>query len=239
MKRVLFISMIGAPGRYDPVIYADQPGGDDEAHWVFLQLDTLGPGDRIDYRGVFVCRGEALPEPDEADAVILGGSYHSVHDDLDWQHATMAWLKRYRDTGRPLLAICGGHQMVARDAGAAVERIPGGTAAGTLPVSLTGAGREHFLFAGCAGAPEFHFANSEYVTAPPAGAVVLATREEQPAAALDHGGNWYSVQFHPEATHDSMAASWRPKHPDRATRYRAVNDGNTVLKNFLEGAGDV
>ena len=66
-------------------------------------------------------------------------------------------------------------------------------------MQLTATGREHFLFAGCEDAPEYHFANSEYVTAPPVGAVVLATREELPAAALDHGGNWYSVQFHPEA----------------------------------------
>ena len=235
MKRVLFISMIGEPGRYDPRIYADQPGGDDEAHWVFRQLDALGLGQRIDYRGVYVCRGEALPEPDTADAVILGGSYHSVHDDLDWQHATRSWLDRYRDTANPLLAICGGHQMIAQAAGAAVESIPGGASAGTLPVQLTATGRGHFLFAGYTDAPEYHFANSEYVAAPPAGAVVLATRNDDPAAALDHGGNWYSVQFHPEATHDSMAASWRPKHPDRAARYRPVEDGNRLLKNFLEG----
>ena len=237
MKRVLFVSMIGQPGRYDATVYDDLPGGDDEIHWVFLQLRDLGLADRIDYRGVFVCRGEALPDPDEADAVILGGSYHSVHDDLHWQHATRAWLKGYRETGRPLLGICGGHQMISEIDGAPVEPVPSGVLAGTQPITLTGEGNNHFLFRGYGPAPEFHFANEEYVAAAPNGASVLATRDELPCAALDHGGGWYSTQFHPEATAAGMALSWRPTHPEYADHYRPLPDGNLLLKNFLEGTG--
>lgn len=237
MKRVLFVSMIGQPGRYDPSIYADVPGGDDEVHWVFLQLRDLGLADRIEYHGVFVCRGEALPEPEEADAVILGGSYHSVHDDLDWQHATRDWLDRYRGTGRPLLAICGGHQMVCEIEGATVERVPSGVMAGTMAVTLTEAGRRHFLFAGYGDAPDFQWANEERVAHPPQGAIVLATRPEIPCAALDHGGGWYSVQFHPEASHESMAVSWRPSHPEYAERYCPAPQGSLLLRNFLKGTG--
>ena len=238
MKRVLFVSMIGQPGRYDPAVYEDQPGGDNEVHWVFLQLRELGLADRIEYHGVFVCRGEALPDPQEADAVILGGSYHSVHDDLDWQHATRGWLQRYRGTGRPLLGICGGHQMIAELDGAPVRHIDGGSKlAGTLPVRLTAAGRGHFLFEGYGAEPEFHFANEEHVAALPAGATLLATRAELPCAALDHGGGWCSVQFHPEATADSMVVSWRPTHPEFAANYRPLANGNLLLKNFLQGAG--
>lgn len=240
MNRVLFVSMIGAPGRYDPAVFADQPGGDDEAHWVFLQLRELGLADRIAYRGVFVCRREALPDPRAADAVILGGSYHSVHDDLDWQHATRRWLARYRETGRPLLGICGGHQMVAAMAGAPVRPLPGGRPlAGTLPVDLSAAGKGHFLFEGYGAEPEFHFANEEHVAERPEGATVLASRPGLPCAALDHGGGWYSVQFHPEATAAAMADSWRPTHPEFARSYRPLNGGNRLLRNFLRGTGIV
>jgi len=236
MKRVLFVSMIGQPGRYDPAVYEDQPGGDNEVHWVFLQLRELGLADRIEYHGVFVCRGEALPDPGQADAAILGGSYHSVHDDLDWQRATQRWLQRYRETGRPLLAICGGHQMVSALDGAPVRRLEGGRKlAGTMPVRLTGAGRSHFLFEGCGAEPQFHFANEEHVAVPPAGATVLATGDSLPCAALEHGGQWYSVQFHPEATAASMAASWQRSHPEFADNYRPIAKGNLVLRNFLRG----
>jgi GMP synthase-like glutamine amidotransferase len=240
VKRVLFVSMIGAPGRYDPAVFEDQPGGDNEVHWVFVQLRALGLADRIEYHGVFVCRGEALPDPREADAVILGGSYHSVHDDLDWQHATRDWLQRYRGAGRPLLGICGGHQMIADMAGAPVRHIDGGSKlAGTLPVRLTEAGKGHFLFEGYEAEPEFHFANEEHVAALPAGATLLATRAELPCAALDHGGGWYSVQFHPEATAEAMAVSWRPTHPEFADNYRPLANGNLLLRNFLKGTGIV
>jgi GMP synthase-like glutamine amidotransferase len=240
MKRVLFVSMIGAPGRYDPAVFEDQPGGDNEVHWVFLQLRALGLAGRIEYHGVFVCRGEALPDPGEADAVILGGSYHSVHDDLDWQHLTRDWLQHYRGTGRPLLGICGGHQMISELDGAPVRPIGGGAKlAGTLPVTLTEAGRDHFLFKGYGAAPEFHFANEEHVAALPGDATVLATRPELPCAALDHGGGWYSAQFHPEATAESMIVSWRPTHPEFADNYRPLADGNRLLANFLSGTGIV
>jgi GMP synthase-like glutamine amidotransferase len=237
---VLFVSMIGQPGRYDPAVFEDQPGGDNEVHWVFLQLRELGLADRVEYHGVFVCRGEALPDPDGADAVILGGSYHSVHDDLDWQHATRDWLHQYRGTGRPLLGICGGHQMVAELEGAPVREIDSGRKlAGTLPVRLTEAGRDHFLFEGYAAEPEFHFANEEHVAEVPGGAILLAAREEVPCAALDHGGHWYSVQFHPEATAESMAVSWRSTHPELADNYRPLASGNLLLGNFLAGTGIV
>ena len=237
MKRVLFVSMIGQPGRYDASIYEGLPGGDDEVHWVFLQLRALGLADRIEYHGVFVCRGEALPAADEADAVILGGSYHSVHDDLDWQHATRDWLREYRAYGKPLLGICGGHQMICDLAGAPVRHIPTGQMAATLPVTLTEAGRHHFLFAGYEDTALFHFANEEYVAEHPQGTIILATRPELPCAALDHGGNWYSTQFHPEATAESMQVSWRPTHPEYAVNYHPLENGSLLLKNFLEGTG--
>lgn len=239
MKRVLFVSMIGQPGRYDASIYEGLPGGDDEVHWVFLQLRALGLADKIEYHGVFVCRGEALPAADEADAVILGGSYHSVHDNLDWQHATRDWLREYRAYGGPLLGICGGHQMISELAGAPVRHIPTGQLAATLPVTLTEAGRGHFLFAGYEDTPEFHFANEEHVAALPHDSTILATRPELPCAALDHGGNWYSTQFHPEATADSMIVSWKPTHPEFSTNYHPLENGSLLLKNFLEGTGIV
>lgn len=225
--------MIGEPGRYDPAIFADQPGGDDEAHWFRLCLRNLSMADRFDFDGVRVCNAEPLPPPELADIVILGGSYHSVHDARPWQRTTVDWLKAYRAGGRPLLAICGGHQLIAHMGGAAVAPLRGPAAAASLPVRLTDAGRSHFLFAGFTDGQAFHFANIEHVADSPAGAAVLAEADRMPCAALDHGGGWYSVQFHPEATHDCLTASWRSESPPVATDYRPLPEAIRLIGNFL------
>jgi GMP synthase-like glutamine amidotransferase len=229
--------MIGAPGRYDPTVYADEPGGDDEVHWVRLRLREIGVEAQVAYRGVRVCDGAALPPPEEADGVIVGGSYHSVHDDLPWQRETMAWLDCYRASGRPLLGICGGHQLVAHLSGASVEPVSGGPVAGSHNVTLTLAGRRHFLFAGFDAAPDFHFANFDHVAAPPNGATVLAMAPNMPCVAIDHGGGWYGVQFHPEATDSCLAVSWKPNDPALMRGYRPLPEAPRLIRNFLTGTG--
>jgi GMP synthase-like glutamine amidotransferase len=229
--------MIGAPGRYDPSVYADEPGGDDEVHWVRLRLREIGAESRIDYHGVRACDGATLPPPDEADGVIVGGSYHSVHDALPWQRETMAWLDRYRASGRPLLGICGGHQLIAHLSGALVGPVEGGPVAGSRGVTLTAAGRRHFLFTGFGDAPVFHFANFDHVPAAPAGATTLATGPGMPCVALDHGAGWYGVQFHPEATDSCLAASWKPLDPALMRGYRPLPEAPRLIRNFLTGTG--
>lgn len=228
--------MLGAPGRYDPTLYAGQPGGDDEVQWFRLCLRVLALEDRVDLQGAAVCRGSTLPELDDADAVIVGGSWHSVDEDLPWQRATVQWLGAYRQTGRPLLAICGGHQLVAVMLGGRVASLGGGACAGSHAVRLTAAGRRHNLFDGFANSSAFHFANYDHVAKPPPGAAALAHTGRIPFAALGFGGNWYGVQFHPEATHTNLEASWRDASPALAQTYRPLPGAPKLIANFLVGA---
>ncbi len=150
---------------------------------------------------------------------------------------TMAWLERYRTSGRPLLGICGGHQLIARLSGASVEPVADGPIAGSLEVTLTAAGRRHFLFEGFGDAPVFHFANFNHVAAAPQNAAILATRPGMPCVALDHGGGWCGVQFHPEATDSCLAASWKPIDPALMRGYRPLPDAPRLIRNFLTGTG--
>ncbi|MCR9221566.1 MAG: type 1 glutamine amidotransferase [Alphaproteobacteria bacterium] len=241
--RLVFLGQLGAPGRYAPDLFAEEPGGDDEVHWFRLTLERAGLADRVAYEGRRICRGAPLPPAEGADApdaVVIGGSFHSVHDDLPWQRALVAWLRRLRaraDGGPPVFGICGGHQIMARALGAPVERLPDGEMAATLPVELTEAGRTHYLFDGLGDPPSFHFGNEEHVAHPPDGATVLAVRPELPAAALDFGGGWLSVQFHPEAEAESFARGWRHTHPEYMVNYRPVPQTPRIFRNFLEGTG--
>ena len=227
--------MIGAPGRYDPTLYAGQPGGDDEIHWFRLCLRDLELEDRVILAGAAVCRGSPLPAPDDVDAVVLGGSWHSVHENLPWQRSTAQWLGGYRRTGRPLLAICGGHQLVAVMLGGRVAALDGGPCAGSHAIRLTAAGRRHTLFEGFPAAPRLHFANFDHVEDAPPGATVLARSGRIPHAAVDFGASWYGVQFHPEATHGNLAASWRDAAPAMAESYRPLPGAIKMIANFLVG----
>ncbi len=234
---VLFISLLGGEGSYDPHSFCRMAGGDDDTVWMKLCLSSMGLDHRIEYRGVRPHRGEGLPEVADVDAVILGGSIDSVHDGHEWQGRTVDFLRAWRASGKPWFGICGGHQMGSVLEGGKVGVNPHGVTAGSYPVTRTEAGINHFLFNGFAPDAAFHFGNYDRVETPPPGATVLATRDTLPAAMLDHGGHWYSVQFHPEATADLFGIVWAQNHPERAANYRPLPGTERMLLNFLTGTG--
>ncbi len=236
-KKLYFLAQMGAPGRYDPAVFANQPGGDNEIHWFERMLADLKLSDRIEFEGRRICYGEPLPDPAEADAVVIGGSFHSVHDKLPWQADLKDWLTalRRKKDGPPVFGICGGHQMMAVVHGAPVEMLEDGARVGTFPISLTDAGRLSPLFDGIV--PRFHFGNEEHVPVVPAGAEVLATAPGMPACALDFGRNWMSVQFHPEATAGCMTESWGPRAKEIADHYAPTPDSPLLIANFLKATG--
>jgi hypothetical protein len=54
---------------------------------------------------------------------------------------------------------------------------------------------------------------------------------------LDHGGNWLSVQCHPELTADVFAAYWAGSDPSKAELYTPILLCERMVKNFLVGTG--
>ncbi len=234
---VLYISQLGGDGTYDPDIFCRLAGGDDDTVWMRLCLQSLGLAERINYIGVRVHRDEPLPDMAGVDAVILGGSINSVHDGHEWQARTREFLEAWRATGKPYFGICGGHQMAAMLLGGHVIVSPQGLTAGSYPVERTEAGRNHFLFDGFAPDAAFHWSHYDRVETAPPGAVVLATRPGDPNSALDHGGNWYSVQCHPEATVDLFATVYAGRDPAKLANYRPLPFTERMLLNFLTGTG--
>ena len=65
----------------------------------------------------------------------------------------------------------------------------------------------------------------------------LTTRPGDPNSALDHGGNWYSVQCHPEATVDLFATVYAGRDPGKLANYRPLPFTERMLLNFLTGTG--
>jgi GMP synthase-like glutamine amidotransferase len=237
-KRLVFISQFAQPGSYSKTAWRRIHGGDDETVAVEALLDHIGVLDAVDYVGIKAHEGEALPDDlDAVDGVILGGSFASVSDDHTWQRAIAGWLGLWRDGGKPLMGICGGHQLMSTVLGGRVEKNPAGPTIGSLPVTRTEAGRAHYLFDGFDDASPFFFGNFDRVIDVPEGTTVLATRPSLPAAALDHGGGWVSVQFHPETTCDRMATCWAEVDPAQSARYSFIPGCERMIGNFLRGNG--
>jgi len=224
-----FVSILGEPGTYCASVY-DHVGGDDECRWF---IDTFSSLPDVAIRGVRVSHGDPAPDPAGADMFVLGGSYNSVHDDFPWQRAVYRWLDELAAAGKPLLAICGGHQMLAAHHGARVESVGVEPIAGTEAVQLTDAGRQSGLFDRLGDDPSFHFANGEHVVDVPRGARLLATHPRLPCAALAYPGDWYSTQFHPEATAETLGPSWRSIRPELEHRYAPESAGYRLIENFV------
>jgi GMP synthase (glutamine-hydrolysing) len=114
------------------------------------------------------------------------------------------------ELGVPVLGICYGMQLVARDRGGQVER----TGRSEFGRTELHAERESELFAGLPAEQTCWMSHRDSVVAPPSGARVVAGSPAAPISAFeDREHGLYGVQFHPEVVH--------------------TPHGQDVLKNFL------
>jgi GMP synthase (glutamine-hydrolysing) len=102
------------------------------------------------------------------------------------------------DTGVPLLGICYGAQLIARDLGGEVARTGAGEYGGTqLLVTAPSP-----LFGDLPGTQVVWMSHGDSITAAPAGFTATARTDGAPVAALeDRERAIYGVQFHPEVVH--------------------------------------
>jgi GMP synthase (glutamine-hydrolysing) len=121
---------------------------------------------------------------------------------------------RIYELGLPTLGICYGMQLMAQDLGGSVERT-GVSEFGKTEIRV----HEGALFAGLPEEQTTWMSHRDSVTAPPAGARVVAGSSSTPIAAFEEADRkLYGVQFHPEVVH--------------------TPHGTEVLKNFLYGVAD-
>lgn len=163
--------------------------------WIADKLNL----ERVKVVTIDVSLGESLPKPELCDGVIVTGSHSMVTDEEEWSLKAGAWLVELVDKEVPLLAICYGHQLLAKALGGVSAYHPAGMEIGTVEIELSQEAQTDMLFC-TLGTTHFnaHTIHSQSVLTLPDGAVRLAFNSHDSNHAFRVGRRAWGVQFHPE-----------------------------------------
>ena len=132
---------------------------------------------------------------EEHDAAVVFGGPMSANDKSGFISAETRWMERALLSGKPVLGICLGAQIMTRALGASVWLHPSKRVeAGFYPIWATVQGEALFP-------KRFHvYQWHQEGCALPDGATLLARGEDFPVQAFRYGESAYGLQFHPEMT---------------------------------------
>jgi GMP synthase (glutamine-hydrolysing) len=147
---------------------------------------------------IAVFNAEPYPDPSDVQGlIILGGTMGAYEDHLyAWMPTEKAFIKAVIESGKPVLGICLGSQLLANVLGAKVfkHKHP---EIGWHKVYLTEKGLDSPFFKGCEPVMKtMHWHGDTFEL--PLGADWLAFSEATPHQAFSFGANVLALQFHPE-----------------------------------------
>ncbi|MEP1209281.1 MAG: type 1 glutamine amidotransferase [Rhizobiaceae bacterium] len=137
------------------------------------------------------------------DGLILTGSPASVHDGEDWIDRLKKLAVEAYETRQPMFGACFGHQAIAEALGGHVGENPTGWVLGTVEAELVAKPEwEQEL-------PDrlnFYAAHHEQVLSLPNNAKLIHQQKACKIAGFRIGNDVYTTQYHPEMTHEFVAA---------------------------------
>lgn len=153
-----------------------------------------------------LAKGQALPDLEGFDALVLMGGPMSVNDEAvyPWLRPEKALVRAALASGKKLLGICLGAQMIASALGAAVAPVPQ-KEIGWFPVRVLPEGAGHPFLAGWpAEQTVFHWHGEGFEL--PEGAQALWGSQAWGRQAFALGLQALALQCHPEVTAESLRA---------------------------------
>ena len=163
---------------------------------MFEQLFLRADPD-MTFETIALVKGDALPDPESLEAILITGSAYGVYDDVAWMRQLKEWIGFAAENQVPMIGICFGHQIIADALGGDVRKSEKGWGLGRHTYGL--AQKPGWMGEG---APD-HFSvgvsHQDQVITPPADAKILGGSEFAPHAALTYArGPIISFQGHPE-----------------------------------------
>ena len=143
-------------------------------------------GHGFDYQAWAVVDGDFPPGPDAADGWLISGSKHGAYEDHDWIPPLEDFIRQVATSGRPMIGICFGHQIIAQALGGKVEKFGGGWSVGNTGYEIEG---RHW---------RLNAWHQDQITELPPGARVIGHSDFCKYAALRYDAPILSVQPHPE-----------------------------------------
>lgn len=175
----------------------------DSEHAAVLRYGGLAPDDLVRIR----LEQGPMPPVDlaEVSGVVVGGSPFCTSDPEEEKSPVQrrverelsGLLDRVLALDVPFLGACYGIGTLGVHAGGVVDRTYG-EPIGTVPVTLTAAGREDPVLGGLPDTFDAFVGHKEALRVPPPDAVVLAGSPTCPVQAFRIGRHQYATQFHPE-----------------------------------------
>ena len=172
----------------------------DFEHWIIDKFENKDKNIVI----INAQENEKLPILTKNDAVILTGSHSMVTHEESWSLEVEKWLPKLIDEEVPLLAICYGHQLLAKSLGGVSGYHENGIEIGSVDINLEENAKDDEIFSKLQNSFKAHTIHSQTVIKLPKNATRLAFNNHDKNHAFRVGNCAWGVQFHPEFDENIM-----------------------------------